>query len=225
MSAAEGNLGALQTALRGTLKVNTSVALGEDYIAPIAYRFQRQHPELAIDLTLNERFVDLIEEGIDLAVRFGPVVDENLVARGLGSTRRLTVAAPTYLRKHGTPKTPSDLTAHNCIAFNYAPATEWVYTGRSGETRVKVSGTFRSNNGHAIRGAVIAALGVGWLPEALVHEPLKSGALRQVLIDYAMPPLEVHAVYPSARHLPAKVRAFLDRLQQEFAAIPVFTPS
>jgi DNA-binding transcriptional LysR family regulator len=137
VSAGEGNLGALQSALRGTLKVNTSVALGEDYIAPIAYQFQRQHPELAIDLTLNERFVDLIEEGIDLAIRFGPIVDENPVARRLGSTRRLTVAAPAYLRKRGTPQTPSDLTAQNCIAFNYAPATEWVYASRSGETRVR----------------------------------------------------------------------------------------
>jgi DNA-binding transcriptional LysR family regulator len=130
----------LQASLRGMLKVNTSVALGEDYIAPIAYRFQRQHPGLAIDLTLNERFVDLVEEGIDLAVRFGPVVDENLVARRLGSTRRLTVATPAYLRKHGTPKTPAEFARHNCIAFNYAPATEWVYGGPRGETKVKVSG-------------------------------------------------------------------------------------
>ena len=167
--------------------------------------------------------MDLVEEGIDLAVRFGPVVDENLVAQRLGSTRRLTVATPAYLRKHGTPKVPADLTAHNCIGFNYAPATEWVYGGPRGETKVKVSGTFRSNNGHAIRGAIAAGLGIGWLPEALVHEQLKSGALREVLTDYVMPPLEVHAVYPSARHLPAKVRSFVGRLQQEFAAIPVFS--
>ena len=105
----EGDVAALHASLRGTLRVNTSVALGVDYVAPLACGFQRHHPELALDLTLNERVVDLVEEGIDVAIRFGPIRDESLIARRLGSTRRLTVAAPAYLRKHGVPRQPQDL--------------------------------------------------------------------------------------------------------------------
>ena len=119
IDATEGNLGVLQSSLRGSLRLNTSVALGVDYIAPLALAcaFQKQHPELVVDLTLNERFVDLVEEGIDVAIRFGPIRDENLVARQLGSTRRLTVAAPAYLRRHGAPRQPQDLAAHACVGF------------------------------------------------------------------------------------------------------------
>ena len=223
IDAIEGNLGALQSSLRGALRVNTSVALGVDHIAPLACAFQKQHPELVVDLTLNERFVDLVEEGIDVAIRFGPILDENLVARQLGSTRRLTVAAPAYLRRHGIPRQPEDLSAHACVAFNYAPATEWTYQGPRGEVRVKISGVYRSNNGHAIRDAILAGMGIGWLPEALVHEPIKSGRLKAVLSSYTMPPIEVNAVYASARHVPAKVRAFVGYLEAQFRRLPGFT--
>jgi len=221
--AAEGNVSLLQAKLRGTLKVNTSVALGQEYIAPLLYRFHGQHAGLTIDLTLNERFVDLVEEGIDVAVRFGTVQDTNLVARRLGQTRRVIVATPAYLRKHGTPKIPMDLTRHDCVLFNYPPTFEWVFFGPEGEVSVRVTGPFKANNGHVIRGAILSGLGVGWIPEALIHDQLGSGAVKQVLADYAMQPLEVHALYSSARHLPAKVRVFLDFLQEEFRSIPGFT--
>jgi DNA-binding transcriptional LysR family regulator len=218
----EGNLASLHTTLRGTLKVNTSVALGVDYIAPLANSFQRHHPDLTVDLTLNERFVDLVEEGLDVAIRFGPIRDENLIARELGSTRRLTVAAPGYLRRHGVPRQPADLASHVCVAFNYAPATEWNYHGPQGEVRVKVTGAFRSNNGHAIRGAILAGIGIGWLPEALIHEQLQSGKLKTLFPGYSMSPIGVHAVYASARHVPAKVRAFVQFLEEQFKRLPVF---
>lgn len=224
VDATEGNLGSMRTSLRGTLKVNTSVALGVDYIAPLAYAFQQHHPELAVDLMLNERFVDLVEEGIDVAIRFGPIRDENLIARHLVSTRRLTVATPAYLRRHGSPSQPEDLPSHVCVAFNYAPAAEWSYHGPQGEVRVKVTSAFRSNNGHAIRGAILAGLGIGWLPEALVHEQLKSGKLKALLPRYTMPPIEVHAVYSAARHVPMKVQAFLRYLEERFRRLPGFAP-
>lgn len=222
VDAAEGNLGSLRTNLQGTLRVNTSVALGVDYVAPLACAFQQRHPELAVDLTLNERFVDLVEEGIDVAIRFGPIRDESLVVRELATTQRLTVAAPAYLRRHGAPSRPEDLPSHVCVAFNYAPAAEWSYRGARGEVRVKVTSAFRSNNGHAIRGAILAGLGIGWLPEALIHRQLKGGKLKALLPGYVMPPLEVHAVYSSARHMPMKVRAFLEYLDQQFRGLPGF---
>lgn len=222
VDATEGNLATLHTSLRGTLRVNTSVALGVDYVAPLACAFQRHHPELTVDLTLNERFVDLVEEGIDVAIRFGPIRDESLIARELGSTRRLTVAAPAYLRRHAAPGQPQDLTSHICVAFNYAPATEWSYHGPQGEVRVRVTSIFRSNNGHAIRGAVLAGIGIGWLPEALIWEQLKSGKLKVLLPSHTMSPIEVHAVYSSAKHVPTKVRAFVGYLEAQFKNLPCF---
>ena len=211
--AIEANAGGREAEPRELLKVNTSVALGEDYIAPATYQFMAHHPELIVNLTLNERFVDLVEEGIDVAVRFGPLRHDSLIARRLASTRRLTVASPRYLRKRGTPKKPSDLSAHSCVLFNYEPADEWTYRGAEGETRVKVSARFCSNNGHAIRGALVAGIGIGWLPEALIHRELQEGQLKLILRDYEMPTIDVHAVYVAARHIPAKVRLYIGHLE------------
>ena len=225
IAAAESNVGALQATLTGTLRVNTSVALGELYIVPIACRFQNLHPELTVDLTLNERFVDLVEEGIDIAIRFGALRDENIVARRLGSTRRVTVATPAYLRRHGTPETPADLAKHNCILFNYPPNTEWTYSGPRGEDKVKVKGRFRANNGQAIRTAILAGLGIAWIPETLIFDQMKAGAVKLLLTDYSMAPLDVHALYLPAPYVPAKARAFVDFLQEEFRSIPGFGKS
>ena len=222
VDATEANLAILQTSLRGTLRVNTSVALGVDCVAPLVCAFQRQHPDLTVDLTLNERFVDLIEEGIDVAIRFGQIRDENLVARPLGTTRLLTVAASSYLRQHGMPRQPQDLASHSCIAFNYTPEEAWSYHGPHGEAKVKVTTVFRSNNGHVIRAAILAGVGIGWLPEALICGDLKQGRVKVVLPGYALPAVDVHAVYSAAAHVPAKVRAFLGHLEEQFGRLPGF---
>jgi len=223
VQAAESSVGVLQVSLRGLLRINTSVALGQEFIAPLVRKFSRSHTGLTVDLTLNERFVDLVEEGIDVAVRFGDLRDVNVVARRLGATRRAIVATPGYLRKHGVPKVPSDLAAHNCILFNYPATFAWTLSGAEGEVKVQVAGRFRANNGHVIRGAILDGLGIGWIPEALIHDELKAGAVREVLTGYTMQPIEVHALYASARHLPVKVRAFVDFLKEEFSAIPGFS--
>ena len=225
VQAAEGDVGLLQESLRGLLRINTSVALGQEYIAPLVYKFQRKHGDLTVDLTLNERFVDLVEEGIDVAVRFGELQAMNLVARRLGRTRRVIVATPAYLRRHGTPKVPADLATHNCILFNYPPTSDWTLRGAEGEVKVHVTGRFRANNGHVIRGAILEGVGVGWIPEALIHDKLRSRVVRQVLAAYVMQPLDVHALYASARHVPAKVSAFVNFLQEEFRSIPGFDPA
>ena len=223
VEAAEGNVGALQATLRGPLKINTSVALGQEFVAPLIQKFLRLHTNLTVDLTLNERFVDLVEEGIDVAVRFGELRDVNVVARRLGQTRRVIVATPGYLRKHGIPKMPSDLAAHNCILFTYPPTADWTLIGSKGEIKVRVTGSLRANNGHVIRGAILNGLGVGWIPEALIHDKLATGAVREVLTEYRMQCVDVHALYASARHLPVKVRAFVDFLQKEFDSMPGFS--
>ena len=223
--AAESGVGALQTSLRGVLRVDTGVALGQECIAPLAFKFQKQHHELIVDLTLTGRFVDLVEEGIDVAVRFGEVQDVNLVARRLGRARRVIVATPAYLKRYGTPKLPADLASHRGVLIGYPAPLDWTLSSADGEIKVRVPAVFRANNGHVVRGAILSDLGIGWVPEALIHRELESGLVREVLHGYTMKPLDAHAVYASARHLPAKVRAFVEFLQAEFASIPGFEAS
>ncbi|MGH8246702.1 MAG: LysR family transcriptional regulator [Gammaproteobacteria bacterium] len=219
---AEGNVGRLQGQLAGQLKVNTSIALGQMYVGPLTLKFQKLHPGLEVDLSLVDRFVDVVEEGVDVAIRVGRLTDSNLVARRLGKTRRVAVATPAYLKKHGTPKTPEELVNHNCLLYAYlSTGNEWMFQGPNGqEIRVKVSGNFRANNGEAIRQAVLADLGIAVAPEWIALKDLESGAIRALLTNYAPTLMDIHAVYPSGRHLSAKVRAYVDFLQQEFQKIP-----
>ena len=218
---AEANLGVLQTQLTGVLRINSSIGLGQMYLGPLVLKFQSLHPGLMIDLAYADRFVDLVEEGIDVAIRIGRLMDSNLVARRLGSSERCIIATPGYLKKNGIPKTPQDLANHNCILYAYlSTGNEWVFSGKDGEIRVKVSGTLRANNGEAIRQAVMADLGIAASPAWLIQDDLKSGKVQEILPDFAPPPAEINAVYPSARHVSAKVRAFTEFLKMEFENIP-----
>ena len=220
---AEGALGRLQSSLIGALHVNSSIGLGQIFLTPLILKFQRQFPELTVELTLNDRYIDLVEEGVDVAVRLGRLTDSSLVARRLGSTRRLLVATRTYLAAHGTPLTPGDLVHHNCLLYAYlSTGNEWTFTGSDGEIRVRVQGNFKANNGHAIREALLADAGVALTPDWLIHDKLESGAVVALLPEFANAPLEINAVYPSGRHVSAKVRAFIEFLLAEFKAIPAF---
>jgi len=219
---AEGNIGRLQGQLAGQLKVNTSIALGQMYVGPLTLKFQKLHPGLEVDLSLVDRFVDVVEEGIDVAIRVGRLTDSNLVARRLGKTRRVAVATPAYLKKHGTPKTPQELVNHNCLLYAYlSTGNEWMFQGPDGqEIRVKVAGNFRANNGEAIRQAVLADLGIAVAPEWIALKDLESGTIKAILTNYSPTLMDIHAVYPSGRHLSAKVRAYVEFLLQEFRGIP-----
>ncbi|HWQ38684.1 MAG TPA: LysR family transcriptional regulator [Burkholderiales bacterium] len=218
----EANLGRLQGQLAGLLKINTSIALGQMYVGPLTLKFQKLHPEVEVDLALVDRFVDVVEEGVDVAIRIGRLGDSNLVARRLGKTRRVAVATPAYLKKHGVPKTPQELVHHNCILYAYlSTGNEWMFQGPDGqEIRVKVSGNFRTNNGEAIRQAVLNDLGVAVTPEWIAQKDIESGAMRAILTNFAPTLMDIHAVYPSGRHLSAKVRAYVDFLRAEFQRIP-----
>ena len=220
---AEGALGQLQSALTGTLHVNGSIALGQIFLAPLLLRFQAQYPELGVELSLSDRYIDLVEEGVDVAVRIGRLADSNLVARRLGSTRRVLVATPAYLAAHGTPQRPEDLAHHSCLLYAYlSSGNEWTFKGPEGEIRVRVRGNFKANNGEAIRQALLANVGVAMSPDWLIHDKLESGEVVALLPEYAPPPLDINAVYPSGRHVSTKVRTFIEFLQNEFKAIPAF---
>ena len=217
---AEANLGVLQTQLTGVLRINSSIGLGQMYLGPLVLKFQKAHPGLMIDMTYADRFVDLVEEGVDVAIRIGKLVDSSLAARRIGTSERCLIATPAYLKKNGTPETPQDLVHHNCILYAYlSTGSEWLF-GNAGEIRVKVSGTLRANNGEAIRQAVMADIGIAASPAWLIQDDLKSGKVIEILRDFTPPPGEINAVYPSGRHVSAKVRAFTEFVKAEFEKIP-----
>jgi DNA-binding transcriptional LysR family regulator len=224
VKAAEGALGRLQSSLTGVLHVNGAIAMGQIFLTPLVLDFQRMYPELTIELTLNDRYIDLVEEGVDVAVRLGRLADSNLIARPLGQARRVLVATREYLDRFGTPRVPGDLSRHNCLLYAYlSSGNEWWFRGPQGELRVQAHGNFKANNGHAIREALLSGAGVALMPDWLVHAEIESGELVALLPEFAPAPLEVNAVYPSGRHVSTKLRTFLDFLQERFKAIPAFS--
>jgi DNA-binding transcriptional LysR family regulator len=207
---------------RGTLRLNVPLTFGFREIAPALAKFSRLHPALTVDLGLADRYVDLIEEGWDLAIRIGRLKDSSLVTRKLAPCRIVVCAAPAYLEAHGVPATPEDLSRHNCLGYTLPSAlsaTRWLF-GHEGETAVPVSGKLRANNGDALLAAAVAGQGVIYQPTFLVGDCLRDGSLVSVLVDHPVPEFGVHAVLPSGRQAPAKVRAFVEFLARRFAPEP-----
>lgn len=206
---------------RGLLKVNAPMTFGTLHLAPAIPAFIEANPEVTVELTQNDRVVDLVEEGYDLAVRIGRLPDSSLVARRLAPCRMVVCAAPAYLERRGTPRTPDDLTRHDCLGYTYSPDRDlWRFTGPEGERLVRIAGPFRANNGDSLRAAALAGLGLILQPSFILGEDLKAGRLRAVLTDYAAPEIAVHAVYPHGRHVSAKVRQFIDFLVDRFGPEP-----
>ncbi|MBF9235056.1 LysR family transcriptional regulator [Microvirga alba] len=207
---------------RGTLRLNVPLTFGFRQIVPALAEFSGQYPALTVDLGLADRYVDLIEEGWDLAIRIGRLKDSSLVARRIAPCRIAVCAAPSYLRAHGTPKTLDDLSAHNCLGYTLPSAVNadrWLF-GKDGDMAVPVKGNLRANNGDALLAAALAGQGLIYQPTFLVGDSLRDGSLVRVLADYPAQELGVHAVLPSGRQTPAKVRAFSEFLAARFAPEP-----
>lgn len=205
---------------RGTLKLTCSISFGVRHVAPLVPAFAARHPEMRFDVQLSDRFVDLVEEGFDLAIRIGESPDQNVIARRLGETCLVPCAAPRYLREHGAPETPADLARHACLTYEYQPVRgTWRFTDRSGrEHAVRVAGPMHANNGEMLAAAAVEGIGIALEPDFIVGTDLAAGRLVRILGDYAPTPTGIYAVYPSRRHLSAKVRAFVDFLAERFAA-------
>jgi DNA-binding transcriptional LysR family regulator len=207
----------------GLLRINAPVSFSVLHLAPLLPRFLAAHPRLAVDVTLSDRVVDLVEEGYDLAVRIGRELKTTLVARALAPARMVTCAAPAYLARRGVPRVPADLRDHNCLTYTYwSTREEWRFRGGGREHVVPVSGNFHANNGDLLRLAARDGLGIAVQPSFIVGEDLRAGTLVQVLADFPPPPLTVYAVYASRRHLPAKVRALVDFLAGAFGPEPAW---
>lgn len=202
--------------LKGPLRIHAPVGLGQSHIADVAIGFQQRHPELEVDLALDDRFVDLTAQAVDVAIRLGDLVPSSHAARRIGRLRRIVVASPDYVALRGMPGDPDALRDHLQVRFNGAPTGDVLpLIGPDGPLPVHVRTVFRANNAHALTRALVAGLGLGGVQLPLVQAELERGQLIRVLPAYEYAPLDVHAVYPSAGFIPARVRAFVDFLKEE----------
>ena len=199
-------------ALRGTLRVSAAAGAGQSLIAPLVPEFLAAHPAVTLDLQLSNRYVDLIEEGYDLALRVGTLAaDSRLVVRRLASTRRVLLASPAYLRRHAGPRTPQQLLEHACLVLDIgARPRRWQLQRGRAEAAIDVAGPLHSNNAFVLLTACREAAGISLLPASVAGDDVRAGALRQVLPGWESAEQGIYAVYPSARFIPAKVRAFVD---------------
>lgn len=215
----ELSLGARRAQPKGLLRVNATLGFGRTTIAPLVSEFVGRYPEVEVQLHLTDAPLDLVATGYDLGIRFGELPDSRLAARKLMSNRRFLCASPAYLRAHGTPRVPADLTRHVCIVHRQnddAYGTWRLSKGRSTET-VKVRGGLASNDGDVVLGWALDGHGILIRSEWDLAKYVESGRLQVVLADYALPPADLYAVYPARRQLPAKLRSFVDLLSEHFA--------
>ena len=207
-----------QNQTQGLLRVGTSVAFGRRVVVPLALDFMAQHPQVQLDLSFEDRYTDLVAQGIDVAIRMGKLADSSLGARFLGANPWLVVAAPKYLRKHGTPRTSADLANHAALIYSSVLGDDvWRLSTPGGETvTVPVVGRLRSNNLSAVLAAARSGLGLAAMPRYVAADSLASGHVVEVLRDHSLPEQEIHAVFPSPKLVPGKVAAFVAFLQGRF---------
>lgn len=215
---ADASVTQLQAAPRGRLRVNAPMSFGFLHLAPALGDFLARYPEVELDVNLTDRFVDLVDEGVDVAVRIGSLTDSSLVARRLAGIRRVLCASPDYIARRGVPQTPDDLKDHDCLSnTNITITREWRFVHPDGTPwPVEVKGRMSANSGDMLRVAALRGHGFVHLPTFIVGEDLKAGTLVSVLDPYIAQDLTLNAVYPTARHLSPKVRAFVDFLAERF---------
>jgi DNA-binding transcriptional LysR family regulator len=216
IEAAETEVSRLQEMPRGKLRLNTPMSFGILHIAPALAGFLSRYPEISVDMRLDDRQVDLIEEGVDVAIRIAELPDSSLVARRLGPCRHVVCAAPEYLKRQGTPHTPDDLRRHNVITYQYQDSPgEWRFITPEGRyVSVPVRGSIQMNNSLAIREAVLSGAGITLTPAFVVGKDIKSGNLHEVLGAYRAQEISIYAVYPERRHLSPKVQAFINYMKK-----------
>ncbi len=208
-----------QGSVGGQLRISTSVAFGRRCLTPIVLAYMQTHAEVRVDISFDDRYVDLVEQGVDLAIRMGQMADSSLGARYLGANPWVMVAAPAYLTSRGAPQSAGDLGQHACIVYSSVQGDDrWRLHGPDGRAHsVLVSGPMRSNNLSAVLAAAIAGLGLAVLPWYVAREALAHGSVSPVMQDHALPVQDMHAVFPSPKLVPQKVTHFIAFLQQALA--------
>lgn len=231
---AEEAVGNASVELRGTLRLTAPVAFGAWHLAPAIADFSRLHPQVKFDISLSDQQADLVEEGLDLAIRIGALGSQNLVARPIGKARLMVCAAQDYLNSNGIPATPDDLPKHQCLTYAYASENHvWRFAkqrksdGKSGGesesdasavVNVRVGGSVHSNNGLLLRELAAQGMGITMAPDFILQSAVNEGRLVEIMTEWSPPALTIYAAYPSRKHLSAKVRGFAAFLQEWLAA-------
>lgn len=217
VEAAESSVGQLQAAPRGTLRITAPVTFGTRRLAPALADFLERYPEVNVELTLNDRVADLIDEGFEAAVRVGPLADSRLVARPLHPYRSMLCASPQYLRRKGRPTSPKDLTAHDCLGFSVAGLRgRWRFIDGGDEQTVTFTPRLRANNGEALRQAALAGIGIVLQPEVLLADDVKDRSLVRLLPKWRLPERPLHLVYVRDRQATPKLQCFIEFVLQRF---------
>lgn len=219
--AAEQAAGALQREPRGTLRISAPESFGWMHVAPAIAGFRERFPDIAIDLNLDERHINLVQDGVDLAIRIGVLPSSPLVVRKLAPARLVLCASPGYVAAHGEPQSPQDLSDRSCLCF--PPLWRdgrWRLAAGAREERIPITAALISNSGEVLRVAALGGAGIAMLPTWAVGEDLRSGALSRVLPAWSPQTSAIHAVYPDNRRMSAKVRTFVDHLVRHFGRTP-----
>jgi len=218
----EGLVSSASVEPRGRLRINVPVSFGILHLAPLWPAFMQKYPGIELDVGLIDRVVDIVDEGYDVAIRISRSGSTSHAARKLATSQNVLCASPAYLARHGTPATPADLPAHRCIRYTYAATgDEWQLTDGRGKVHpVKVDCQMHTNNGDTARAAALAGQGVIWQPTFLIGGDLRAGKLVRVLPAYSLPEIDILALYPSRRHVSARVRVMIDFLVDAFSGVP-----
>lgn len=219
---AENEVARFRARPRGKLRVNVGTAFGYHQLVPALAEFLARYPEMAVELTITDRVVDLVEEGADMGIRSGHLADSSLVARKICDMERVICASPAYLERHGTPRRPEDLLGHNCLLFTGAPHLQrWPFRTDEGVREVAVTGTLSASNAEALVQLAVMGLGVIRLADVTVGDAIAKGRLVPVLADvHHVEPLPLHAVFPHGRHRSPRVAALVEFLLEKFSDAP-----
>lgn len=202
----------------GHLLVSAPAGFGRQHVAPLLPSFLAEHRDVTVNLNLNDRVVDVVGEGVDVAVRIASLTDSNLIGVKLADNRRVVVAAPAYLKRHGTPRTPDDLVRHNCLAISSEGSQRgWNFRDNGQTVTVKVAGNMVCNDGEVLHDWALAGRGLAWRSLWEVGVAIEAGRLVPVLEDYAAPGNDIFAVFAQRRHLPLRIRLFVDFLRRAYA--------
>jgi DNA-binding transcriptional LysR family regulator len=211
---AEQSVLPLQSEPQGTLRITAPASLALSLLPEVLLRFQQRFPKVKLDVRISGHFVDLVEEGIDVALRVGELEDSSMIARRLMPCRFLVCASPNYWKKHGVPDHPNDLRKHNCLVYSQSPKSDmWIFKDKNGEDiNIKVKGNLRTDDGKLLLCAALAGQGLLIGPSFMVANAIKEGQLKPVLGDYSRTAMGLYAVYPYSKLVSSKVRAFVDYL-------------
>lgn len=209
---------AMQSAPRGALRVSAPVSFGITHLSAAVTRFLEAYPDVEINLVLDDRFVEIVAEGFDLAVRIGNLPDSSLRARRLAESRMILVASPGYVATHGAPRSFEELSEHKLLHYsNLSTGNVWrLRTTRGHERQIRVGGRLTANNGEALRRAAEAGLGIGLQPAFIIGDAIRTGRLVEILPDHPLETIGIHAVYPPGRFIQPKLRVFIDFLAEHF---------